>query len=276
MNSHWHQKTVLITGAASGIGKALATDMIRRGAIVWLADLNPAVQAVAQSLGENARHLVFDVADFSSWQDAVSQVLARDSQLDFLFNNAGIGFGCDAVDLTHAHYERYIDVNLRSVTHSTALVYPLMVKQGHGTIVNTASMGGLIPSPLMAPYAMTKHAVVGLSESLRLEARSKGVRVITLCPGSVNTPMFDATGIAGLPVRKATDLRAYTREADTSCTPEHFARNALDDIEKNRTLIMYPKLMRIIVWIYRHFPALFALLQAPNLDKELKRLHSGS
>ena len=161
MNPFWHNKIVLITGAASGIGKALATEMIQRGARVWLADINPAVKTVAMSLGDSARWQVFDVADYAAWQQALDQVLAQDSKLDFLFNNAGIGFGCDAVDLTHAHYERYIDVNLRSVTNSVALVYPLMVKQGAGTIVNTASMGGLIPSPLMAPYAMTKHAVVG-------------------------------------------------------------------------------------------------------------------
>lgn len=274
MNPHWHNKIVLITGAASGIGKSLAGEMIRRGAIVWLADLSPAVRDVAAALGANARALVFDVADYDSWQDAIGQVLARDKQLDYLFNNAGIGFGCDAADLTREHYDRYIDVNLRSVTNSIALVYPMMVKRGRGTIVNTASMGGLISSALMAPYAMTKHAVVGLSESLRLEAAYKGVHVITLCPGSVNTPMFDSRGIDGLPVRRATDLRAYTREKDTSCTPEQFAVNALNDIEKNQSLIMYPRLMRIIVWIHRHFPRLYVRMTAGNLANELKRLNS--
>ena len=274
MNPYWHQKTVLITGAASGIGKGLATEMIRRGAKVWLADINPQVQQVADALGDRARFLVFDVADFAAWKQAVEQVISRDGPLDFLFNNAGVGFGCDAVDLTPEHYERYIDVNLRSVTHSIALVYPMMVARGCGTIVNTASMGGLIPSALMAPYAMTKHAVVGLSESLRLEAKHKGVSIITLCPGAVNTPIFDSTGMTGLPVRRATDLRAYAREKDTSCTPQQFAVNALNDIEKNKTLIMYPRLMRLVVWIYRYCPPLYRLLTEPNLNSELKRLNN--
>ncbi|MCG8312012.1 MAG: SDR family oxidoreductase [Pseudomonadales bacterium] len=273
MNSHWQGKTVFITGAASGIGQGLASEMLNRGAKVHLADINEEVFHVAHKLGSKASAVRFDVKDYSAWQKAITEFLNAFNKIDYLFNNAGIGFGCDSLSLTHEHYDRYIDVNIRGVTHGIALVYPIMAKQGFGTIVNTASMGGLMPSALMTPYSMTKHAVVGLSESLRLEAKYKGVNVITLCPGSVNTPIFDSTGIDGLPVNQHTNLREYAREKDTSISPEEFAYNALNDIEKNKTLIIYPKFMRILVWIYRYWPKLYEKLTEKNLRDELKRLN---
>lgn len=274
MNNHWRNKTVLITGAASGIGLGLATEMLKRGASVWMADINEDVLSVAEGLGPNARAVILDVADYSAWETVVESILAEKIHLDYLFNNAGIGFGCDALDLTRQHYDRYIDVNIRGVTNAIALVYPIMAEQGFGTIVNTASMGGLIPSALMSPYAMTKHAVVGLTESLRLEAHYKGIKLITLCPGSVNTPIFDSTGLQGLPVRKHTPLRAYAREKDTSMSPQEFAIKALNDIEKNKTLIIYPRLMRILVWVHRYFPRLYIKLTDANLKQELSRLNT--
>lgn len=272
--SHWQNKTVLITGAASGIGKALALAMLKKGANVWLTDLNKAVLEIAESASGNAHARVFNVSDYSAWTSTIEELLHKEGKIDYLFNNAGIGFGCDSQELTHEHYDRYIDVNIRGVTNGIALVYPIMIKQGYGTIVNTASMGGLMPSALMSPYAMTKHAVVGLSESLRLEAKYKGIQVITLCPGSVNTPIFDSKGLDGLPVNRHTNLRDYAREKDTSITPEVFAEKALKDIEKNKTLIIYPKLMKILVWIHRYAPGLYIKITDSNLSKEMHRLNT--
>ncbi len=268
----WRDKCVLITGAASGIGWALAKAVHQRGAHVWLLDINEQVRERASQLGDRACGRRLDVSDYSEWESLIREVQDQHTSIDVLFNNAGIGFGCDAVDLTRAHYDRYIDVNIRGVTNGISLLYPKMVQQGFGTIVNTASMGGLIPSALMSPYAMTKHAVVGLSESLRQEAACKGVNIITLCPGSVDTPIFDATGLDGLPVRKATDLRQFTREKYTSITPEAFADKALADIERNKTLIIYPRPMRLIVWLYRYVPWFYNWMTRPNLAQELKRL----
>ncbi|MCG8672920.1 MAG: SDR family oxidoreductase [Pseudomonadales bacterium] len=274
MGHPWRGKTVLITGAASGIGRALAGEMIARGARVWLADISESVAQVADQLGMNAKPLVFNVADLQLWQNAVDTVIEQDHHIDYLFNNAGIGFGCDSLHLSAEHYDRYIDVNIRGVTNGIALVYPLMAERGQGCIVNTASMGGLMPSALMSPYAMTKHAVVGLSESLRLEAQYKGVNVITLCPGSVNTAIFDSTGLTGLPVKKSIDLRSYAREKETSISPQEFATKALNDIEKNKTIIIYPKLMKILIWIYRYWPSLYIKLTKKNLEQELERLNA--
>ncbi|CBL46466.1 Short chain dehydrogenase family protein [gamma proteobacterium HdN1] len=274
-STHWQGKIVVITGAASGIGQALATALIHKGATVWLADRNQgALNDLLGNLGPSAHSLCFNVSEFDAFEKAVQQVIRQHGRIDYLFNNAGIGFGCDASALTHEHYDRMIDVNIRGVSNGVSIAYPLMIKQGYGTIVNTASVGGLVPSAIMTPYAMTKYAVVGLSESLRLEAATKGVQIITLCPGAVNTPIFDATGPADLPRFKASNLREFTRESMMSCSPAQFAEWALRDIEKNKSLIIYPRIMRVAVWLYRHFPALYLKITQPNLSQELKKLNT--
>jgi len=104
-----------------------------------------------------------------------------------MVNNAGIGVGGEASELTLAHWERVIDVNLRGVIHGVHAAYPVMIAQRSGHIVNTASLAGLMPSPWLTPYAMTKHAVVGLTLSLRAKAAAHGVRVTAVCPGVVDT-----------------------------------------------------------------------------------------
>ena len=154
---YWRDRVVVITGAASGIGLALANALIQRGSVVWLADISNKVQDIAQELGQKARSHVFDVASFEQWQEFIERVIARDSQIHFAFNNAGVGYGCDSLTLTNKHYDRYIDINIRGVTNSLSIIYPMMVEQGEGTIVNTASVGGLIPSALITPYSMTKN-----------------------------------------------------------------------------------------------------------------------
>ncbi len=262
---YWTKKTILITGAASGIGLGLAAEMILRGAKVWMADINHNIEDVACDLGGNAIPIVLDVTKYEDYESLILNIIQTDGKIDCLFNNAGIGFGCDAAELTHKHYDRYIDINIRGVTNGISLVYPIMVKQGFGTIVNTASVGGLIPSALMVPYAMTKHAIVGLSVSLREEAKLKGININTLCPGAVNTPIFDSSSPSDLPAVNSTELREYTREKDVSISVKEFAVKALNDIEKNKSLIIYPKLFRLIVWIYHHFPKVYSWVTSQNL-----------
>lgn len=267
-------KSVLITGAASGIGYALAAELVNRGALVWMTDINPDVTDRANAIG--AKGQVLDVRSFIDIKTLVEEIVNQHERLDFLFNNAGIGYGCDAAELTPEHYDQYIDINIRGVTNGINVAYTQMLKQGYGTIVNTASVGGLIPSPIMAPYAMTKHAVVGLSESLRLEARLKGINIITLCPGSVDTPMFDAKAPTALGNVTSSNLRRFTQQERISISTQVFAQRALNDIARNKTLIVHPFLFKVLYWLYRHFPALYLWLSAPNLKQEMQRLSEKS
>ena len=114
-----------------------------------------------------------------------------------MFNNAGICWGGDTELLTLDQWNAIIDVNLRGVVHGVAAAYPLMLRQGHGHIVNTASMAGLTAAGQITSYVTTKHAVVGLSLALRSEAVPRGVGVLVVCPAAVETPILDKGAIGG-------------------------------------------------------------------------------
>ena len=182
-----------------------------------------------------------DVRDADAVRAVVHGVRDRHGRLDFLFNNAGIGVGGNLEDLSLAHWDRIIDVNLRGVVHGAMAAYPLMIEQGRGHIVNTASMAGLVPVGMLTPYSTTKFAVVGLSLSLRSEGAAKGVRVSVLCPGPVKTPMLDSRGPEDLPIPQSipTSSRFLTRRAPP-CSPKRVARAVVRGIERNVPVIVVP------------------------------------
>jgi NAD(P)-dependent dehydrogenase (short-subunit alcohol dehydrogenase family) len=167
-------------------------------------------------------------------------------RLDFVFNNAGIGAGGPVEELSLELWDKTIDVDLRSVIYGVAAAYPLMVRQGSGHIVNTASLAGLVPSPLLTPYAAAKAAVVGLSTSLRVEAAAKGVRVSVVCPGPIETPLLNQTnppGVAG-PATPVNARKLLTNALGAPYPPEDLAADVLEGVVENRALIVAPKSAR--------------------------------
>src|SRR5262245_39734519 len=172
MTALQHQ-VAIVTGGASGIGRALCQALAARGVTVVVADINAAgAEQVATEIcsrgGQAAAHQV-DVADADSVSRLVQDTVAVHQRLDYIFNNAGIAVTADARDLGLEHWRRVIDVNLLGVIYGVQAAYPVMARQGYGHIVNTASLAGLLAYPTNLPYATTKHAVVGLSLSLRPE-----------------------------------------------------------------------------------------------------------
>ena len=156
-----------------------------------------AAERTAAALGASARSARLDVTDAAAVQAAVDEVVDRAGRLDLMFNNAGIVWGGDTELLTLDQWNAIIDVNIRGVVHGVAAAYPLMVRQGHGHIINTASMAGLTAAGQITSYVMTKHAVVGLSLALRSEAVSRGVGVLVVCPAAVETPILDKGAVGG-------------------------------------------------------------------------------
>ena len=134
-----------------------------------------------------AKAAAVDVTDRSAMIALVGRVVEEHGHLDLFVNNAGIGIGGPAESMTERHWKKAIELNLGGVVNGVDAAYPVMLQQGFGTILNTASLAGLVPSPEMVPYAATKHAVVGLSLALRVEAAAHGIRVSALCPGFVDT-----------------------------------------------------------------------------------------
>jgi NADP-dependent 3-hydroxy acid dehydrogenase YdfG len=171
MTSTFRGKSALVTGAGSGIGAALCTALAAAGADVVCTDIDAdAAERTAASLGGRARSARLDVTDPDAVQAAVHDVVERAGRLDLMFNNAGIVWGGDTELLTLEQWNAIIDVNIRGVVHGVRAAYPHMIRQGHGHIVNTASMAGLTAAGQITSYVMTKHAIVGLSLALRSEA----------------------------------------------------------------------------------------------------------
>lgn len=265
------RRLAVVTGGASGIGAALARALVLRGDSVVIADLNAAgASALAAQLcrsGPGRAHAeAVDVRDAKAVRAVVEEAHRRDGRLDLMFNNAGIGLGGAVEDLAMSHWDRVIDVNLRGVVHGVAAAYPLMLRQGYGHIVNTASVAGLVPAPFLTPYAMTKHAVVGLSLSLRGEAAAHGVRVSVLCPGAVETAILDGGNPEDLPETPTLDGREYiTRVAGVPYSADALAADVLRGVEGNRPVIVAPRRARVVWRVHRAAPWLVEQMTLRNV-----------
>ena len=260
----------IVTGGASGIGRALAEALAQRGARVVLADLQgDLAEEVAARIRENGRQAAaegLDVTDFPAINRLVERVFQTEGRLDYIFNNAGIGILGEARLFELEDWYRVLDVNLRGVVHGVQAAYPLMVRQRFGHIVNTASLAGLFPYPLLVGYCATKHAVVGLSTALRLEAAPAGVRVSVLCPGPVRTRALLDGGKFGRKVQPIPpDVLKSITELQRPIQPGQFAERALRAVSRNKAIIVIPFRWKIAWWLYRLSPGLGLYLGAKGL-----------
>jgi NAD(P)-dependent dehydrogenase (short-subunit alcohol dehydrogenase family) len=211
--------SAIVTGGASGIGRSIVHALVTRGVRVVIADIDAnGAEAEASALraqGHEVTWQAVNVADFDGVNRLVDDVESRWGQVDFLFNNAGVVYIGDLLDMPHEAWKRTMDVNLWGVINGVRAAYPRMVRRGSGCIVNTASIAGLSPSPGFAIYSTSKHAVVGLSQALRGEAKKYGVQVNVLCPGVVSTPMVTNAHFSGIDGSGATaELRDRTPFAE--------------------------------------------------------------
>ena len=269
--------TAIVTGAASGIGRALAEELAKRGCEVVAADLQVAlakeVAAEICASGGKASAVKIDVTDFPAMRKLVRETIKRFGRLDYIFNNAGIVIG-GGVDLyCIADWNTVIDVNIRGVINGIQAAYPIMLAQGFGHIVNTASMAGLMPGPGNTVYTMTKHGIVGLSLSLRGEAALAGVRVSVICPGVIRTPILEGGGRYGkmlIDVPPEEMRRLFERLRPMP--PHVFARKVLDAVAKNKAIIIFPRWWRVFWWINRLSPALGIALAQRSFERHLKKL----
>lgn len=257
--SAFEDRVALVTGAASGIGAALAGALHAAGAKVVLADIDAdGAKRQAVAIGADADEAVhLDVTDRAQFASVAAFVCARHGRVDLLFNNAGIAIIGNTLAMSGGDWDRLIDVNVRGVVHGVEAVYPLMVEQAlqdgwRGHIVNTASVSGLIPAPGFTAYAMTKHAVVGLSVSLREEARRYGVRVSAICPSVIGTPMADHARLLGDSVPVKDKVQGLTRLPDA----DYCARKALKGVRRNHAVIPVAPAAHIGWRLYRLWPGL--------------------
>ena len=272
----FNEATAIVTGGASGIGRALARELAKRGCEVVLADrqirLAEEVASEIRASGGKARAWEVDVTDYSAVEQLVLETTAQTGRLDYIVNNAGIGFGGNVRDYSIKDWNQIVDVNLRGVINGVQAAYQIMINQGFGHIVNTASMAGLIPSPGVVAYATTKHAVVGLSKSLRAEAVSAGVYVSVLCPGVIRTPILEGGRYGRMPVEIPPEKIRQLWEKLKPMPPDIFAYKAINSIAKNKAIIIVPSWWKLFWWIDRLFPSLGINLAGMNFQKVQKQL----
>jgi len=260
----------LVTGGASGIGAALGRELARRGAAVVLADRDePEARAEAARAATGARveGRGLDVRDAAAVAAAVADVFERYGRLDYLFNNAGIAVGGEAVDLRLEDWRDAVEVNLMGVVHGVQAAWPRLVAQGFGHVVNTASMAAFLPTALAAPYGATKSAVLGLSLALRLEGEPRGLRVSALCPGVIRTPILEGGRHGRLRNFIPRDVLMALNESLRPMDADRFARKALDDVARDKDVIVHPAGWRVVCLLQRAAPWLVRALSRREYAK---------
>jgi NAD(P)-dependent dehydrogenase (short-subunit alcohol dehydrogenase family) len=235
---------VVVTGAGSGIGRSTALLFGSLGAKVHCADVDGAsAEAVAGEIesggGKAAAHTV-DVADPAQVEALADRVFEADGAVDVLHNNAGVGHAGPVDDTSLEEWQRVISINVMGVIHGVHYFVPRMLAQGReGHIVNTASMAGLVAVAEMGPYCTSKHAVVGLSESLNAELSPRGIHVSALCPGVINTPITRAAHLQGELAGQRERIVGFYERFGSS--PDVVARAVVDAVRRNKLIRTVPR-----------------------------------
>jgi NAD(P)-dependent dehydrogenase (short-subunit alcohol dehydrogenase family) len=238
-------KAVVVTGAASGIGRESALAFARRGARLAIVDVDEArlleVKGELEHMGVEVYYHVVDVSDAAQVEKLCEDVYAEMGRVDVLHNNAGVALAGWFEDVSLQDWEWIVGVNLWGVVYGCHFFYPRMIAQGGGGhIVNTASGAGLAPLNLLSAYCCTKYAVVGFSETLRAEAAQHGIGVSAICPGVVDTPITRAVRYCSGTDRSTPQelkeklIRIYARRG---YTPDRVAAAVVRAVEKNRGVL---------------------------------------
>ena len=242
----------IVTGGASGIGRALGEALARRGAAaIVLADIDAqgalrAAESIARS-GGRAEARALDVRDAPAAEALVRETVAAHGRLDLYVNAAGIGIWGDVREFSLEQWRQVLDVDFWGVVHGTRAAYAVMAEQRSGTIVNVGSLAGLVSAPTVVPYAAAKHAVVGLSTSWWAEAQEVGVQICVACPGPIRTG-FHAALLLG---RAGRAPRAPEGGMDAIAAAEEILRG----VSRGRRVIVFPAAARRIWALSRLWPS---------------------
>lgn len=194
METTFKNKVALVTGGASGIGRATALAFAKKGAKVAVVDWkeNDEMVDLIKELGSEAIFIKCDVSKTDDVKAMVAQTIAAFGRLDYAFNNAGIeGASATTQDCSEENWDKTIGVNLKGVWLCMKYEIPEILKQGKGAIVNCASVAGMIGFAGLPAYVASKHGIVGLTKTTALECATQGIRVNVVCPGVIQTPMID-------------------------------------------------------------------------------------
>jgi len=261
MSNFYTGKVAIVTGGASGIGRAVCEALGRAGAIVVVADVNlTGAQRVAEAIGAQA--VGVDVADAEAVERLVQATVAQHGRLDFMFNIAGICVVGELQDLTADHWRRIIQVNIFGVIYGATAAYRVMLKQGSGHIVNMASLAGLTNYPIFPAYSTTKAAIAMFSDSLRVEAEAFGIRVTTVCPAFIQSGIWNNSQYVNVSQAGARAIVPFP-ELKTADAVERILRG----VARNEARLVFPAYAHLLLWFQQWLPPVSRFLQADTLRK---------
>ena len=268
-------RSAVVTGGASGIGRAVCEALAAEGAVVTVTDLDgPGAEAVALGIGAGgggAAGRPLDVRDAAAVAKLVGDVATEHGLLDYLFNNAGIASMGEELQVTLDDWNKVLDVDLHGVVHGVRAAYPIMVAQGSGHIVNTASVAGLVPAAMEASYTAAKYGVVGLSHALRAEGKSLGVKSLSVvCPGFIQTPILQLS-----PIRGGGDRQKFLSLIPKPMPPERAARIILDGVARNRSTIVVTRHAKLLWALQRLSPDAAIWLSTQVVERVRKLVREG-
>src|SRR3954454_4033934 len=241
-------KRVLITGAASGIGRATAIASARKGAQVFLTDINDApLNAVAEEIGAAVGYAkALDISDHAAVAAMADEMHAAHGSLGVVMNVAGIAIWGSLETLSHDQWRRVADVNLMGPSHGLECFVPKMIEAGRGEhVVNVSSAAGLFGLPWHAPYSAAKFGLRGVSEVLHFDLRRHDIGVSLVCPGAVDTGLVNTIEIAGVDRTSPTIERFSARFRRSAVTPETAAARIIEGIERNRYWVYTSRDIRV-------------------------------
>ncbi|MFL5818414.1 MAG: SDR family oxidoreductase [Conexibacter sp.] len=248
-------KRCLVTGAASGIGRATALAAAARGAELFLTDLQEeplecVVEEVRAAGGTVAYSAAADVADHEAVVALGVAIHAAHGAMDVVMNLAGIATWGTIDQLEHRHWQRVVDVNLMGPISVLECFVPPMIAAGRGgQVVNVSSAAGLFGLPWHAPYSATKFGLRGVSEVLRFDLERHRIGVTLVCPGAVRTPLTGTVTIVGVD-RERPDIRALIERFERrAVSPEHVAACILDGVVRNRYMVFTSPDIRWAFWL---------------------------
>lgn len=249
-------RACFITGAASGIGRALARAAAAEGAELFLTDIDATEleRTVAELSPRVLDWAALDVADFDAVKAFADRIHADHGALDVIMNVAGISVWGTVENLEHRHWKKTIDVNLMGPIHVMECFLPPMIRAGRGGhLVNVSSAAGLFGLPWHAAYSASKFGLRGVSEVLRFDLRRHGIAVSLVCPGGVDTGLVRTVEIVGVDGRNGRLASMRERFRKHAVSPERAARAILRGMAANQYLIFTSRDIQLGYWFQRKF-----------------------
>ena len=254
-------KVVLVTGAASGLGRAIAVAFAGAGSNLVVVDVDEVglkeTAGMVDAAGGSCMRQRVDVSNREQMEGMAEAVLREFGRVDILVNNAGVAVGGELKDIPIEDIEWIVGVNLMGEIYGTRLFLPGMVERGRGHIVNVSSLSGLAVLPLHIPYTTTKFGITGFTEALWIEAGRYGVGVTLVCPGAIKTAIMSKARLhAPDAVRERVEGLWTSRLEKKGSDPEEVARRVLQAVQRNRFLLITGFESHLLYNLRRLFPGL--------------------